>query len=113
MYFVAHVLNNGTHIVVPKTWILSIDDHWEKFVNNSINRNQKFLCFYTERDEAMDEEGKPSVEYVPNFQLHVDPQFPTEGCYLTKLVLYKGRFQVLNICIYLCKADLKCKFFYV
>lgn len=91
MYFVVHLLKSGKHIVVPKTWIQSIDEHWEKFVNKSINRNQKFLCFYSERGEAMNEEGKPNSEFVPNFSLCIDPDFPNDGCYMAKLILYKGK----------------------
>lgn len=91
MFFVAHFLNNGKHIVVPKSWILSIDEHWEKFINNSINRNQKFLCFYTENNEAQDEQGRPNCTFVPNFELEVDPVFPMEGCYTVKLIRYKGK----------------------
>lgn len=91
MYFVAHFLKSGKHVVVPKTWIHDIDVHWEKFVNNSLNRNQRFLCFYTESDEAYGEDGKPNGDFVPDFGLDVDPDFPKNGCYTVKLTYYKGK----------------------
>lgn len=91
MYFVVHFLKSGRNVVVPKTWIENIDEHWEKFINNSINRNQTFVCYYTENYEAYDEEGKPNGAFEPDFSLRVDPRFPNEGAYRVKLICYKSR----------------------
>lgn len=100
MYFVIHIivdklpyrgLDRGSlYTVVPKTWIFSIDDHWEKFVNKSLNRNQRFLCFYNGFAQADDDEGRPNVDYVPDFSIPVGRCFPDTGCYYASLVYYKG-----------------------
>lgn len=91
MYFVAIFLNEGIHVIIPKSWVLSIDDHWEKFINNSINRNQRFLCFFSEQGDAMIDQ-KPNGNFVPNFNLDVDPEFPKDGCYIANLIFYKGMY---------------------
>lgn len=38
----------------------------------------------------MDKEGKPDGYFVPDFSRPVDQRFPSEGCYLAKLIFYKG-----------------------
>lgn len=94
MYFIAYFDVPKLHVIIPKTWIMEVDKHWEKFVNNSINRNQKHLCFYSERPGAMidreDDEKEPDTNYVPDFTLDRCNIFPTEGCYTANLVTYKG-----------------------
>lgn len=89
MYFIAHFLESRIHVIVPQTWVHAIDEHWEKFINNSINKNQKFICFYSERPEAMIQ-GRPNDKFVPNFSLGLNHRFPEDGCYMANLLMYKG-----------------------
>lgn len=84
------------HVIVPITWIEDIDSHWEKFVNESINRNQRFKVFYSQEADATDDFGWPDLSYVPNFTVAIDPQFPATGCYKAKLVAYKGKCDCEN-----------------
>lgn len=93
MYFIAHFAVPKMHVIVPKTWVMGIENHWEKFINNSINKNQKFLCFYSERPEAMNQ-GKPNAGFVPDFNLGLNHVFPADGCYIANLVLYKGNINL-------------------
>lgn len=88
MYFVAHFFAHDIYVIVPRTWIRDIDEHWEKFVNNSINRNQTFLCYYSK--DAIDDQGKPDHTVLPVFQIPVNANFVGAGCYYAKLVCYKG-----------------------
>lgn len=90
MYFIVYFLAPKIHVIIPQTWIHGIKDHWEKFVNNSINKNQKFVCYYSQCTEAMNE-GRPNADFVPDFSLRLDPNFPADGCYVAKLLLYKGK----------------------
>lgn len=89
MYFVVYLLNPSVHVVIPKTWIQGIDSHWEKFINNSLNRNQTFLCFYSEERNSKDEQGYPDVNFAANFDIGMGI-FPNEGCYFGRLIAYKG-----------------------
>lgn len=79
MYFVAYLLDSKKHVVIPKTWVFDIKNHWEKFINHSINRNQKFLVFYSET--CVNQEGQPDYDFEPDFN---------ENCHLAKLIYFKG-----------------------
>lgn len=85
MYFVAHFYAHEVYVIVPKTWIRGINDQWEKFINNSINRNQTFLCYYSAR--ALND------DVLPVFRIPVNAFFPGDGCYYTNLICYKGMIE--------------------
>lgn len=53
MYFIAFFIGPQISVIIPKSWILDIDENWEKFVNHSLNRNQKFVCFFSKQANAM------------------------------------------------------------
>lgn len=89
MYFVVQFLNPKMNLIVPKEWVKDIDEHWEKFVNRSINRNQVFLCFYSENPEAMDDHMCPNRNFPPNFAAGMG-DFPNDGCYQAHLLWFKG-----------------------
>lgn len=91
MYFVVQFINSKMNLIIPKSWIKDIDCHWEKFVNRSINRNQKFLGFYSEKPEALDGDKRPNGNFVPDFESGLAATFPGEGCYHAKLLWYKGK----------------------
>lgn len=77
-------------VIIPTKWIKSIDQHWEKFVNNSINRNQIFLAYYSKEGDATDVNGIPNINFAPDFSCDNEVDFPQTGCYLAKLLFYKG-----------------------
>lgn len=95
MYFAVFLLRPSIHVIIPKTWIEGIDDHWEKFVNHSLNHNQIFRCFYSKEPNALDTEKRPNVNFVPKFELDAT-EFPNEGCYLGKLVFFKRNYDAAN-----------------
>lgn len=91
MYFVAYFIKPKIHVIIPMKWVKDIGAHWEKFVNNSLNRSQTFLAFYSENPLAMIE-GRPNVDYIPDFDIETNIQFPADGCYLAKLLCFKGEY---------------------
>lgn len=93
MFFEVFLTKPKKFVVVPSSWILGIDAQWEKFVNQSLNRNQKFLVFYSTRPEAIDADQRPNEDFVPDFDLRTDIDYPNEGCYVAKLVTFKSMYQ--------------------
>lgn len=91
MYFGVFLVDLSYHVVIPKTWVQGIDNHWEKFVNKSLNRNQIFRCFYggglNIGINAWDVEGRPNINYTPNFELSTE-------CHPGKLVFFKQNYDV-------------------
>lgn len=54
MYFVICVNNDANeHLIVPVEWIKDYTIALEKFINYSINSNQKYLCFYNSSENAV------------------------------------------------------------
>lgn len=91
MYFVVYFIKPKIRVVVPKKWIFAIEEHWEKFINNSINRNQTFVVFYSNEGDAMNANQMPNTDFTPDFSFADDRRdFPQTGCYLAKLICYKG-----------------------
>lgn len=91
MFFVVFLLEPEVNIVIPKSWILDIDKHWEKFVNNfRINSSQRFLCFWSEEAYAQ-VNGEPNPNFQPNFNNNLNHRFPAEGCYYGKLVNFNSK----------------------
>lgn len=82
VYYVVFLLEQRKHVVVPATWIRDVQKHYEKFVNNSINRSQKFLCFYTTSEEAHID-GRPDENFVADFD--------SEHCFIGQLKRYHGK----------------------
>lgn len=91
MYFVVFLKKLKKNVILPTSWVKDADDHFEKFVNNSINRNQIFRCFYTTNNDAFGENGCPKKEIEPNFDLdfveNIDGEF--DGCFECKLKVFK------------------------
>lgn len=85
MYYVAFFTELNKNLIVPKQWIKDIKMHKEKFYNNSLNRSQKFTCFYTNNAAAFDDDGIPNGDFVPNFGLGFAQNFRI------KLKAYRGK----------------------
>lgn len=93
MYFVAKILSSNTIVVVPKKWVFGIENHWERMVNNGINKNNSFLCFYSEKPDALDAQGRPNEEYIPDWEdfLWENKTFPEQGCYKMNILHSTGK----------------------
>lgn len=94
MYFVVYLHKLNKHFVIPATWINGIENQMEKFVNVSLNKSQKFLCFYTTNDAAFID-GRPDTTFVPDFstmvdEVNVDGSF--NGCFYGNLKQYKCKY---------------------
>lgn len=93
MFFVVYFVAAAIHKVVPHTWINGISDHLEKFINNGLNRNQKFTVFYTNSIEAFDENSMPKADFLPNFNVSRHRVFPNEGLYLGQLTSFRSKLR--------------------
>lgn len=91
MYFLVLLLKPKLHVIIPKNWVFGIENHWEKFVNASLNKNQVFLCFYSEEQEALDDRQRPKVDFEPNFESSKNVIFPQTGCYEAKLIWFQSK----------------------
>lgn len=89
MFYVVFLVEPKIHVVIPTSWILNSEENWEKFVKNSLNSTQKFLCFWSE-NERTQINGHPNPNYKPNFNT-LNHVFPAEGCYIGKLVDFKSK----------------------
>lgn len=96
MYFVVRFEVSKTRAIIPVNWVLGINEQWEKFINLSMNHNQKFVCFYSERDEIMRD-----LNFVPDFDNLEFVEFPNEGLYDIKLIFYAGEYPFTKSYIFL------------
>lgn len=102
MYFIVYIIetndksknsnsaNEQVFAVLPQNWIKDINEHLEKFLNRSLNKNQVFTCYWTEAEGSIDENGNIKLDFEPNFRASFGNVFPSEGCYLCKLIRAKG-----------------------
>lgn len=82
------------NVILPSTWINEIDKHFEKFVNNSLNCSQKFVCYYTTNDAAF-VDGRPKCEFKPDFSVdlvtEINPDGSFDGCFFGKLQHFNSK----------------------
>lgn len=82
-YFVVFSRLVQKNIILPASWIQDIARHYEKFLNNSLNHSQVFLCFYPEAaSHAFDDDGCPDKNFKPDFH--------STSCFMGKLKRYYG-----------------------
>lgn len=101
MYYVAFFKDYKKNKIVPKQWIKDIKLHKEKFINNSLNSSQTFICFYTNNAAAFDDDGVPIGNFVPNFNAPLRCNFQEgdllNGLYRIQLKAYKGNKNEFSI----------------
>lgn len=92
MYFVVFLIEAKKIVVIPQTWIHGISDQWKKFINNSINRNQQYLCYYSEETHAQNAQGHPNGNFIPDWStlITLNAVYPDTGCYYVNLLEFKG-----------------------
>lgn len=94
MYFVVFLEKLKTNVILPASWIKDIEDHFEKFMNRSINRSQALLCYYTTNLEAFEANKCPRKDWPASFGNMVDDPIddhPFDGCFLGFLQQFKGK----------------------
>lgn len=98
-YFVVFLRQLKKYVVLPAAWIKDIDKHYEKFVNNSLNRSQLFLCFFTSNEAAFID-GCPDNNFAIDFDSEIvdeiNPDGTFNGCFLGKLKRFHGECSVKN-----------------
>lgn len=92
MFYVVYLVDFKKNIIVPENWILHIQDHLEKFINNGLNKNQTFACFFTNNPMAFHENGTPRTDFRPSCNNQFSEQFPDEGLYMVKLKRFQSKF---------------------
>lgn len=99
MYFIVYIIENNdksnnkhAYAILPQNWIKDIDEHLEKFLNRSLNKNQVFTCYWTTAKECTDRNGDIRLDFQPNFSASFGNIFPSDGCYLCKLIRAKSIF---------------------
>lgn len=84
------------NVILPKTWIYGIEEHLEKFINNSLNCTQKFRCYYT-TDAAAFDMGCPKLEFEPDFDADmvtgINPDGSFDGCFYGKMQFFSCKWQ--------------------
>lgn len=96
MYFVVYFIELNKNVILPTSWIRGIDDHFEKFMNKSLNTTQKFLCFYTNDETAFEDNGAPNIDYPADFSMALRNDFNGPGSFFGKLKHFKGKFNSKN-----------------
>ena len=85
-------MSTGKYEVVPENWIKDVELHMEKFLNNSLNSSQKYICFWTNNVAARDHNGILRLDFPPDFNASISTAFPADGCYICRLAKAKCKF---------------------
>lgn len=94
---VVSIVGSNKLVVVPINWIMDINRNWEKFTNYGLNTNQKFVCYWSSRDDACDENVVPNNKFAPNFDANMADHFPCiDGCFNVKLIKFKGKYMLIK-----------------
>lgn len=74
MYFVVYFVNAKKYLVIPKYWVFDHGVALEKFINYSLNSNQKHMCYF-----ANDVDQDSMLWHEPNFDAPFVNEFPFHG----------------------------------
>lgn len=89
MFFVVYLPILKRNVIIPIEWINDVGNHLEKFINNGLNKNQRFLCYYTTKAAAFIGD-QPDKNHAPNFGLALvtktDQNTDFDGCFFGLLV---------------------------
>lgn len=106
MYFVVFLMSPRVYVTIPENWIKDFDRHNEKFLNQGINANQTYVCYYTKNANAKNENGTILLNFTPDFDTNFEPTFPSTGCYLCRIV--KARCNICSFVIFIFFLDVSC-----
>lgn len=83
MFVVVFLVEPKQHIIVPENHIFGLN--LESLKNIGKNGNFRYKIFWSEW--AVDADGVPDIEYIPDFDLPKRTTFPPaeSGCYVGKL----------------------------
>lgn len=87
------------HFVIPYKWIRGLD--YERVMNYGLNRNIKFHAFWTDNENAFDENGLPRQSYMPDLNAS-GTLFPATG----QIKKFKGIVKFKNFYLkFICKIS--------
>lgn len=73
----------------------------EKFVKMSLNRSQRFLCYYTTNEAAFDADSQPKTDFWPNFdditmvdKIGEDGKF--DGGFTAQLLSFRCKYSLMD-----------------
>lgn len=92
MYFIVYVIQSNRYLVVPISWISSVDTLIEYFINYSVNSNKQFSFFWTDNPLAFNNDGLPRTDYLPNVHAGSNSVFPSEGWYRCQIKRFFCKF---------------------
>lgn len=81
MYYVCYVVGARRNAVFPANWLKDHRKQLEKFINQSLNKNQQLLAYYSQEQLNHVENGQSPIDFRPDFQLSTNVEFPATGCY--------------------------------
>lgn len=89
LYYVVYLEAAEKSIVVPCTWIKDSEIILKKFVHKSLNTSQSNLCYWSTRDNAVSPNGRPNIDFEPNFHATQQNGFPCiEGVYKCRILKF-------------------------
>lgn len=100
MYFVVYIESINDHLVIPAKWNRDLDITLQKFINYSINSNQKHLIYYNSAEGAVEN----SENVNPDFSRPIVTWLATDCCYIANV---KKFFCKLNIYLIVCFSEKK------
>lgn len=87
MFLVVYGIQIKKHFIVPTSWVQDLK--FKNHVNRSLNKNQKYRCFYSSHGLINE---VPQENYQPNFGAAITFEFPcNEGCFTCYLVYFSGK----------------------
>lgn len=97
MFFAVHIISARKKAVVPSHWIKDVETQLPKYINNSINRAQVVMVYYSQPAIDAMRRGEPAIHFQPNFRFSpLNAEFPNMGCYIAKLCKSFCTFNYLN-----------------
>lgn len=89
MFYVVYLTKPRKNVIIPASWIDANYKQFDKFMNNGVNKNQQFRCYFN--GEFYDHDDGVPTSYNPEFDKFKidDAVFPAEGYYIGKIVKFK------------------------
>lgn len=105
MFYVVYLIDQQQNVVIPMKWVRENEASLELFVNEGLNNNHVYYCFWSERGNALKANGEPNPEFVPRFEMGLANNFPEEGCYLGKLIHFFSKCNLFSLIFIRCNGD--------
>lgn len=67
MYFVCYIVLARQNAIFPVHWLKDHELLMVKYINQRLNSNQKVLAYYLQNESDQIENGRPPMDFQPNF----------------------------------------------